>query len=84
MRNQKGGTSMAQLLSSWFLSNGRFRVLAINGVGRRKGRVIEVEVIATGERFYGSPRRLERLVRALEGSNGDQRDVPAWMPGRPS
>ena len=75
---------MAQLLLSWFLSNGRFRVLAISGIGRRKSRIIEVEVIATGERFYGSPRRMERLVRALEGSNGDRRDVPAWMPGRPS
>jgi hypothetical protein len=52
---------------SWLLADGRFRIYAINGLGRRKGRIIEVEVIATGERFHGSARRMERLVRALRG-----------------
>jgi hypothetical protein len=49
------------------LADGRFRIYAINGLGRRKGRIIEVEVIDTGERFHGSARRMERLVRALRG-----------------
>jgi hypothetical protein len=52
---------------SWLLADGRFRIYAINGLGRRKGRIIEVEVIDTGERFHGSARRMERLVRALRG-----------------
>jgi hypothetical protein len=75
---------MAQLLMSWFISHGRFRVQAVNGIGRRKRRILEVEVIATGERFHGSPRRLERLVRALQGSTHDRRDIAGWMPARPN
>jgi len=63
------GDPVAQFLMSWLLVGGRFRIHAINGVGRRKGRIIEVEVIATGEHFYGSARRMERLVRALQGSD---------------
>ena len=68
---------MAQLVVSWFLYDGAIRVHAINGVGRRKGRIIEVEIIDTGERFHGSARRLERLVQTLQRS-GDQldRDLP--------
>jgi hypothetical protein len=68
---------MAQFLMSWLLVGGRFRIYAINGIGRRKGRVIEVEVIATGEHFHGSARRMERLVRALQGSDDDRRHDPA-------
>jgi hypothetical protein len=67
------GDPVAQFLMSWLLVGGRFRIYAINGIGRRKGRVIEVEVIATGERFHGSARRMERLVRALQGSDDDRR-----------
>ena len=73
---------MAQFLMSWLLVGGRFRIHAINGIGRRKGRVIEVEVIATGERFHGSARRMERLVRALQGSDDGRRHDPARTPGR--
>ena len=75
---------MAQFLVSWLLVGGRFRISAINGIGRRKGRIIEVEVIATGERFHGSARRMERLVRALQGSGGDRHHNPAWMHSRTS
>ena len=71
---------VAQFLMSWLLVGGRFRIHAINGVGRRKGRIIEVEVIATGERFHGSARRMERLVRALQGSDDDRRRDRAWTP----
>jgi len=34
---------VAQKLVSWFVSDGRLRVHAINAVGRRKGRIIEIE-----------------------------------------
>jgi hypothetical protein len=40
---------MAQPIVSWFISNGRFRVQAINAVGRRKGRIIEVEEVDSRE-----------------------------------
>jgi hypothetical protein len=56
---------MAQLIVSWFIYDGRFRVHAINAVGRRSGRIIEIEDIDTGKRVHGSAQRLERLVRGL-------------------
>ena len=68
---------MAQLIVSWFVDGGRFRVHAINAVGRRKGRIIEVEEVDTGERFHGSVRRLERLVQTLRRSGGETDHVPA-------
>jgi hypothetical protein len=74
------GDPVAQFLMSWLLVGGRFRIHAINGVGRRKGRIIEVEVIATGEHFHGSARRMERLVLALQGSDDDRRRDRAWTP----
>jgi hypothetical protein len=72
--------SMTQLMVSWFIYGGAIRVHAINAVGRRKGRIIEVEVLDTGERFHGSARRLERLVQALRRSEGETDHVPAWTP----
>ena len=81
MRARLGEVAVAQLLASWLIVGGRFRVYAINGVGRRKGRIIEVEVIATGERFHGSARRMERLARALQGSNDRRATDRGWSPG---
>ena len=69
---------MAQLMVSWFIYDGAIRVHAINAVGRRKGRIIEVEIIDTGERFHGSARRLERLVQTLGRSEGETDHVAAW------
>jgi hypothetical protein len=60
---------MAQLVVSWFIYDGRFRVHAINAVGRRSAKIIEIEEVDTGERFHGSPRKLQRLFQAL-GSSG--------------
>ena len=71
---------MAQLIVSWFVDGGRFRVHAVNAVGRRRGRIIEVEEVETGERFHGSARRLERLVQTLRRSSGEPDHVPAWTP----
>jgi hypothetical protein len=41
---------MAQLMVSWFICHGAIRVYAVNAVGRRSGRIIEIEDIDTGER----------------------------------
>jgi hypothetical protein len=71
---------MAQLVVSWLVDGGRFRVHAINAVGRRKGRIIEVEEVETGERFHGSARRLERLVQTLRINSGESGQVLAWKP----
>jgi hypothetical protein len=71
---------MAQLVVSWFVSDGRFRVHAVNAVGRRKGRIIEVEEVDTGERFHGSPRRLARLVDLLCQSSGEADRAAVWTP----
>ena len=57
---------MAQLSVSWFICDGRFRVHAINAVGRRSARIIEIENVDTGERFHGNPRMLQRLFQAIE------------------
>ena len=62
---------MAQLVVSWFICDGRFRVHAINAVGRRSGGIIEIEDIDTGERVHGSAGRLKRLVQALRSSGGE-------------
>jgi hypothetical protein len=62
-RTEKGIEPMAQLMVPWFIYDGRFRVHAINAVGRRSGRIIEIEDIDTGKRVHGSARRLERLVQ---------------------
>ena len=71
---------MAQKLVSFFICDGRFRVYAINAVGRRRGRIIEVEEVNTRERFYGSARRLEQLVRTLRTSNGGSSASAIWTP----
>ena len=71
---------MAQIVVSWFVSNGRFRVQAINAVGRRKGRIIEVEEVDTGERFYGSARKMQRLLNTLRVSSGEFGHDGIWTP----
>jgi hypothetical protein len=75
---------MAQLVVSWPICNGRLRVHAINAVGRRSGRIIEIEDIDTGERVHGSARRLERLVQTLRASGGELDRVSPETPGRTS
>ena len=67
----KGGKTMAQLVVSWLICNGRLRVHAIKAAGRRSIRIIEIEDIDTGERVHGSARRLERLVQSLQSSRGE-------------
>jgi hypothetical protein len=71
---------MAQLVVSWFICDGRFRVHAINAVGRRSGRIIEIEDVDSRERFHGSARSLQRTVDTLQGLGGDVASVSSWMP----
>jgi len=71
---------MAQQIVSWFVSDGRFRVHAINAVGRRKGRIIEVEEVDSREHFYGSDRKMQRLVDTLRVSGGEFGHDGVWTP----
>ena len=63
---------MAQTITSWFICDGRYRVHAINVVGRRRARIIEIEDVDSRERFHGSARRLQRLFQGLGSSSVDQ------------
>jgi hypothetical protein len=62
---------MAQLIESSFICDGRFRVLAVNSVGRKIGRIIEIEEVDTGKRVHGTARKLERLMLSLRRSEAD-------------
>jgi hypothetical protein len=79
-RELKWERPMAQLVVSWFMYDGAIRVHAINAVGRRKGRIIEVEEVETGERIHGSARKLQRLADKLGRSSGELDREPAWTP----
>jgi len=72
MKESTGGTVMAQTIVSWFICDGRYCVHAINAVGRRSARIIEIEDIDSGERFHGSARRLERLFLSLGSSSAGE------------
>jgi hypothetical protein len=60
---------MAQAITTWLISDGRFRVHAINAVGRRSARIIEIEDVDTGERFHGSARKLQSMFQSLGSSS---------------
>ena len=68
---------MAQLIESRFICDGRYRVHWINGVGRHRPRIIEIEDIDRQERFHGPPSKLDRLALKLLGAAfRDRRDLP--------
>jgi hypothetical protein len=60
---------MAQAITSWLISDGKFRVHAINAAGRRSARIIEIEDLDTGERFHGSARKLQSMFQSLGSSS---------------
>ena len=62
---------MAQLVVSWFICDGRFRVHAINAVGQRSGRIIEIEDVDLRESVYGTARQLKGLLQSLQDSSTD-------------
>jgi hypothetical protein len=68
---------MAQVIESIFICDGRFRLFTIQPMGRKIGRIIEIEEVDTGKRVHGTARKLERLVLALRRSNADADGVPA-------
>ena len=71
---------MAQQVVSWFICNGRFKVHAINAVGRRSGRIIEMEDMETGERVHDSAWRMRRLVDTLSAASGAYGQSAEWIP----
>jgi hypothetical protein len=67
---------MAQAIENWFICDGRYRVHAIRPVGRRRGRIIEIEAVDTRERFHGSAHRLEKLMHTLCRSKDEAAVAP--------
>ena len=61
---------MGQLVVSWFICNGRYRVHSITALAGRKRRIIEIEEVATGERTHGSANLMEWLTDRLTGPRG--------------
>lgn len=68
---------MAQTITTWFICDGRYRVEAIQAVGRRPARIIEIEDVASGERFHGPARRLQHLFETLGSSDADESIKPS-------
>ena len=68
---------MAQVIESRFICDGRYRIQSINAVGRRRGRIIEIEDVDRRERFHGTASTLDRLVLRLLGRSWrERRDTP--------
>ena len=63
---EKRGT-MAQVIETRFVCDGRYRIQSINAVGRRRGRIIEIEDVDRRERFHGTASKLDRLALTLLG-----------------
>jgi hypothetical protein len=68
---------MAQIIVSWLICDGRYRLHAIKAVGRRSALIIEIEDVDSGERFHGSAQRLQRLSQSLGRSDVG---VPVTLP----
>jgi hypothetical protein len=75
---------MAQPVVSWFVCNGRFKVHAVNAIGRCRGRIIEMEDMETGERVHDSAQRMLRLVDTLSAMSGAFGHSAEWIPEPPS
>jgi hypothetical protein len=56
---------MAQVIETRFVCDGRYRIQSINAVGRRRGRIIEIEDVDRRERIHGTASTLDRLVLSL-------------------
>jgi hypothetical protein len=69
------GRTMARVIETRFICDGRYRVLSINAVGRHRARIIEIEDVDLRERFHGSASKLDRMVLTLLGqAYRDRRD----------
>ena len=68
---------MAQVIETRFVCDGRYRIHSINAVGRRRGRIIEIEDVDRRERFHGTASTLDRLVlKLLRQTWPDRSDSP--------
>src|SRR5882757_2444697 len=76
-KHRPDGGNMAQIIESSFICDGRFRLFTILPMGRKIGRIIEIEEVDTGKRVHGTARKLERLVLSLRRSNADEDGVTA-------
>jgi hypothetical protein len=56
---------LAQVIETRFVCDGRYRIHSINAVGRRRGRIIEIEDVDLRQRFHGKASTLDRLVLSL-------------------
>lgn len=66
---------MAQAIEDWSICDGKYRIQAIGPVGRRRGRIIEIEEVDSGERFHGSANRLEKLIQMLLWAANNGQDL---------
>ena len=53
---------MARAIETWFICDGRYRILSVKPVGRHPERIIEIEDVDGRKRFHGSGADLERLA----------------------
>jgi hypothetical protein len=67
---------MAQLVVSWIICDGRLRVHAINALGRRSGRIIEIEDIAQASASMALPEDWSDWCRRFEAP------VASWTESR--
>jgi len=68
---------MAQVIETRFVCDGRYRIHSINAVGRRRGRIIEIEDVDRRQRIHGTASTLDRLVLRLLGqAYRNHRDSP--------
>ena len=68
---------MAQVIETRFVCDGRYRIQSINAVGRRRGRIIEIEDVDRREQFHGTASTLDRLVlKLLRQTWPDRSDSP--------
>ena len=75
---------MAQVIETRFVCDGRYRIHSINAVGRRRGRIIEIEDVDRREQFHGTGLTLDRLVlKLLRQPGGIVPTVPSVAPGEP-
>lgn len=56
---------MAQAIESQFVCDGRYRIHSIKTVGRRRGRIIEIEDVDRQLRFHGAASKLEQMASKL-------------------
>jgi hypothetical protein len=54
--------TMAQVIESWFICDGRYRIHSVKPVGGHPERIIEIEDVDSRQRFHGSGADLERLA----------------------